>query len=153
MQKDDRVIVADLSLSFPLRQLPYLGRAHRLGHHDGVAPHIRGIGHSARLRQVELPFPEDRRPHPIVIDMCSICDATTAFAPTVSGWAERDHLHPVQHLGRIGVGGTAPDRSSLARSTNSRITTGTSSGRPGCAGPGNTPSGVFGCGQGAMHDG
>jgi hypothetical protein len=29
-----------------------LGRAHRLGHHDGVVPHVRGIGHSARLRQV-----------------------------------------------------------------------------------------------------
>src|SRR6478736_6701387 len=52
MQKSDHVIVADLSLSLPLRQRPYLGRAHRLGHHDGVVPHGRGIGHSARLRQV-----------------------------------------------------------------------------------------------------
>jgi hypothetical protein len=38
MQKRDHVIVADLSLSLPLRQRPYLGRAHRLGHHDGVVP-------------------------------------------------------------------------------------------------------------------
>ena len=28
---------------------PYLGRAHPLGHHDGVVPHVRSISHSARL--------------------------------------------------------------------------------------------------------
>ena len=78
MQKGDHVIVADLSLSLPLRQRPYLGRAHRLGHHDGVVPHVRGIGHSARLRQVRLPFPDDTRPDTTVIDTCSTCDATTA---------------------------------------------------------------------------
>jgi NAD(P)-dependent dehydrogenase (short-subunit alcohol dehydrogenase family) len=49
MQKGHQVIVADLSLSLPLRQRPYLGRAHPLGHHDGVVPHVRGISHSARL--------------------------------------------------------------------------------------------------------
>jgi hypothetical protein len=61
MQKSDHVIVADLSLSLPLRQRPYLGRAHRLGHHDGVVPHVGGIGHSARLRQIErFGFPTTR---------------------------------------------------------------------------------------------
>src|SRR6185436_7606590 len=78
MQKGDRVIVADLSLSLALRQRPYLGRAHRLGHDDGVVPHVRGIGHSARLRQVRLPFPDDTRPDTTVIDTCSTRDATTA---------------------------------------------------------------------------
>ena len=58
MQEGDRLIVANLSLSLPLRQIPYLGRAHRLGHHDGVASHVRAIGHSARLPQVErIRFP------------------------------------------------------------------------------------------------
>jgi hypothetical protein len=33
-------------------QPPYLSRAHPLGHHDGVVPHVRAIGHSATLRQV-----------------------------------------------------------------------------------------------------
>src|SRR6476469_2769693 len=78
MQKGDHVIVADSSLSLPLRQRPYLGRAHRLGHHDGVVPHVRGIGHRVRLRQVRLPFPNDTRPDTTVIDACSTCDATTA---------------------------------------------------------------------------
>ena len=36
MQKGDHVIVADLSLSLPLRQRPYLGRLIVSGHHDGV---------------------------------------------------------------------------------------------------------------------
>jgi len=48
------------------------------GHDDGVVPHVRGIGHSARLRQVRLPFPDDTRPDTTVIDTCSTCDATTA---------------------------------------------------------------------------
>src|SRR5258708_31990405 len=61
MQKSDHVIVADLSLSLPLGQRPYLGRAHPLGHHDGVVPHVGGIGHSARLRRLSASaFP----PHP-----------------------------------------------------------------------------------------
>jgi hypothetical protein len=52
MQKGHHVIVADVSVSLPLRQRPYLGRAHPLGHHDGVVPHVRGISHSARLRRL-----------------------------------------------------------------------------------------------------
>src|SRR5665213_3487329 len=52
MQESDHVIVADLSLSLPLRQRPYLGRVHPLGHDDGVVAHVRGIRHDARLRQV-----------------------------------------------------------------------------------------------------
>jgi hypothetical protein len=61
MQKSDHAIVADLSPSLPLRERPYLGRAHRLGHDDGVVPHVRGIGHSARLRQLRaFRFPTTR---------------------------------------------------------------------------------------------
>src|SRR3954452_17941893 len=72
MQKGDHVIVADLSLSLPLRQRPYLGRAHRLGHHDGVVPHVRGIGHRAKPAASEgLRFPTTRDPSPTVIDTCS----------------------------------------------------------------------------------
>src|ERR1700758_1317810 len=35
-------------VEWSLRQRPYLGRAHPLGHHDGVVPHVGGISHSAR---------------------------------------------------------------------------------------------------------
>jgi hypothetical protein len=52
MQKGDHVIFADLGSSLPLRHPPYLSRAHPLGHHNGVVPHVRAIGHSATLRQV-----------------------------------------------------------------------------------------------------
>jgi hypothetical protein len=38
--KKRRVILADLSLSLPLRQLHYLGLARRLRHHDGVPLHV-----------------------------------------------------------------------------------------------------------------
>src|SRR5215212_1180052 len=98
MQKGDHVIVANLSLSLPLRQRPYLGRGHPLGHHDGVVPHVRGIGHRARLPQVRLPFPDDTRPDTTVIDTCSTCDATTA---TYLDHAERD---PTQPRGPVGGG-------------------------------------------------
>jgi hypothetical protein len=53
IQKGDHVILADLSLSLPLGQRPYLGRAHPLGHHDRVVAHVGGIGHGARLRPIE----------------------------------------------------------------------------------------------------
>src|SRR4029079_17755377 len=80
MQKGDHVIVADLSLSLPLRQRPYLVRAHPLGHHDGVVAHVGGIGHSVRLRRLSASVSRQHAPSTTVIDTCCTCDVTTAVA-------------------------------------------------------------------------
>jgi hypothetical protein len=59
MQKGHQVIVADLSLSLPLRQRLTWAGAHPFGHHDGVVPHVGGISHSARLAPARHPGRRD----------------------------------------------------------------------------------------------
>ena len=104
MQKGDRVIVADLSLSLPLCQCPYFGRANRLGHHDGVVAHVRGIGHSARLRHVERfrsrrHAPAHNRDRQVLHLRCNHRGRYRRSADRPNA----DLLEPGQHLGRVGV--------------------------------------------------
>ena len=76
MQKGDRVIVADLSLSLPLRQRPYFSRGNVSG---TTMVSWRTFEESAIAKgcgTLSASVPDDTRPHTIVIDKCCTCDAT-----------------------------------------------------------------------------